>query len=56
MRFYSEERLQDRFTPLEVRTETFLADKPIEYPIAENKRIKKYNEKWFAYKKLPHNY
>jgi len=51
MRFYSEERPQDRFhckTPLEVRTEAFASDNPKEYPIPENKRIKKYKEKWCA--------
>jgi transposase InsO family protein len=51
MRFYSEERPQDRYqckTPLEVRTEALSSDKPREYPIPENKRIKKYKEKWCA--------
>jgi transposase InsO family protein len=51
MRFYSEERPQDRYqckTPLEVRTEALSSDKPKEYPIPENKRIKKYKEKWCA--------
>lgn len=51
MRFYKEERPQDRYhckTPLEVRTEALLLDTPIEYPIPENKRIKKYKEKWCA--------
>ena len=51
MRFYSEERLQDRFnckTPLEVRTEALSIKIPIEYPISENKRIEKYKEKWTA--------
>lgn len=51
MRFYKEERLQDRYhckTPLEVRTEALSLDIPIEYPIPENKRIKKYKEKWCA--------
>ena len=51
MRFYKEERPQDRYhckTPLEVRTEALSLDIPIEYPIPENKRIKKYKEKWCA--------
>jgi transposase InsO family protein len=51
MRFYSEERPQDRYqckTPLEVRTEALSSDRPKEYPIPENKRIKKYKEKWCA--------
>ena len=51
LRFYSEERLQDRYhckTPLEVRQEALTSDIAIEYPISENKRIKKYKEKWSA--------
>jgi transposase InsO family protein len=51
MRFYTEERPQDRFhcqTPLEVRQAALEANKPMEYPIPENKRIKKYKEKWCA--------
>lgn len=51
LRFYSEERLQDRYnckTPLEVRQEAFLTDTPKEYPIPVNKRIIKYKEKWCA--------
>ena len=51
MRFYSEERPQDRYyckTPLEVRTEALSSDKPVEYPIPKNKRIEKYKEKWVA--------
>ena len=49
LRFYTEERIQGRYggkTPLEVRTEGLTAITPIEYPIAENKRIKKYKERW----------
>ena len=49
--FYSEERPQDRYhckTPLEVRQEALASATPIEYPIPENKRIKKYKEKWCA--------
>lgn len=51
IRFYAQERLQDRFnckTPLEVRTEALCTSKPIEYPIPENNRILKYKEKWTA--------
>lgn len=51
MRFYSEERPQDRYhckTPLEVRKEALSSNTPTAYPIAENKRIKKYKEKWAA--------
>lgn len=51
IRFYSEERLQDRYyfkTPLEVRREALSSEKPEKYPIPENKRIKKYKEKWCA--------
>ena len=48
LRFYAEERIQERYdckTPLEVRTEALAAEDPMEYPIPENKRIKKYKEK-----------
>ena len=51
LRFYSEERPQDRYyckTPLEVRQEALASDVPREYPILENKRINKYKEKWCA--------
>ncbi|TRW26267.1 IS3 family transposase [Criibacterium bergeronii] len=51
IRFYAQERLQDRFnckTPLEVTTEALYTSKPIEYPIPENNRILKYKEKWTA--------
>ena len=51
IRFYSEERPQDRYhckTPLEVRHEALASDTPAEYPIPENKRINKYKEKWCA--------
>lgn len=51
LRFYSEERPQSRYnckTPLEVRTEALSSEKPMAYPIPENKRIKKYKEKWVA--------
>lgn len=49
MRFYSEERLQERYhckTPLEVRQEALASEEAIEYPIAENKRISRYKERW----------
>jgi putative transposase insK len=51
LRFYAEERIQERYeckTPLEIRTEALTAEVPMEYPIPENKRIKKYKEKWCA--------
>ena len=51
LRFYSEERPQDRYgckTPSEVRQEALSSDVPTEYPISENKRISKYKEKWCA--------
>lgn len=51
IRFYSEERPQDRYqckTPLEVRIEALSSDKPVEYPIPKNKRIEKYKQKWVA--------
>lgn len=51
MRFYSEERPQDRYhckTPLEARNEALASDQPAEYPIPPNKRIEKYKEKWCA--------
>ncbi len=51
LRFYSEERPQDRYyckTPLEVRREALESGVSTEYPIPENKRINKYKEKWRA--------
>lgn len=51
IRFYSEERPQDRYhckTPVEVRREAFSTSTPKEYPIPINKRIQKYKEKWCA--------
>lgn len=51
IRFYTKERPQDRYhckTPHEVRSEALLAERPMEYPIPENKRIEKYKEKWCA--------
>lgn len=51
IRFYSEERTQDRYhckTPLEVRNEALSLLVPPEYPIPKNKRIEKYKEKWCA--------
>ena len=51
IRFYSEERPQDRYqckTPLEVRMEALSSEKPVEYPIPKNKRIEKYKQKWAA--------
>ena len=49
IRFYRKERPQERYqckSPLEVRIESLTSDKPTEYPIAKNKRIEKYKEKW----------
>ena len=51
LKFYAEERPQERFhckTPAEVRREAFASAIPEQYPIAENKRIQKYKEKWRA--------
>lgn len=51
LRFYAEERIQERYeckTSLEIRTEVLTAEVPMEYPIPENKRIKKHKEKWCA--------
>lgn len=51
MRFYSEERPQERYhckTPSEVRREALSSSVPSEYPIPKNKRIEKYKEKWHA--------
>lgn len=51
LRFYTDERLQERFnckTPQEVRTEALARPEPLQYPIAENKMIKKYKAKWYA--------
>ena len=51
IRFYSEERSQDRYhckTPLEVRREALSAEHPTEYAIPRNKRIEKYKEEWCA--------
>lgn len=49
MKFYAEERLQERFlckTPSEVRREALSAKNPVQYPIAENKRINAYKANW----------
>ncbi len=51
IRFYSEERPQDRYhckTPLKVRQEALSSNIIIEYPIPENKRINKYKGKCCA--------
>ena len=51
LHFYTYERPQERFngkTPAEVRQDAMLTDTPKDYPIAENKRIKKYKAKWAA--------
>lgn len=47
IRFYSEERPQDRYhckTPLEVRMEALSSEHPAEYLIPRNKRIEKYKK------------
>ena len=49
--FYNYERFQERFgnqTPMEIRWAALNADKPILYPIPENKRIQKYKAKFVA--------
>lgn len=49
MKFYAEERLQERFlckTPSEVRGEALSAKNPVQYLIAENKRINAYKANW----------
>lgn len=51
MKFYAEERPQDRFhckTPSEVRREALNSERAMQYPIAENKRIEAYKTKWCA--------
>lgn len=51
MKFYAEERPQERFlckTPSEVRRAALSAKNPVQYPIAENKRINAYKAKWCA--------
>lgn len=51
LRFYNDERPQERYgfkTPSEVRQEAIAVITPKQYPIAENKRIQKYKEKWIA--------
>lgn len=51
MRFYTEERPQERFhckTPAEVRHKALSAAEPVQYPIAKNKRIERYKAKWCA--------
>ena len=49
--FYNYERFQELFenkTPMEVRMEALVSDKPVQYPIPENKRIQKYKAKFAA--------
>ncbi len=51
MHFYTYERPQERFNckpPAEVRKEALEKESIPQYPIAENKRIEKYKEKWCA--------
>ena len=49
--FYNYERFQSRFgvrTPMQVRNDALATDTPVIYPIPENKRIRKYKEKFAA--------
>ena len=49
--FYNNVRLQSRFgnkTPMQVREEALVSENPTQYPIPENKRIKKFKEKYAA--------
>ena len=49
--FYNNVRLQSRFgnkTPMQVREEALASENPTQYPIPENKRIKKFKEKYAA--------
>ena len=51
MTFYCNERAQSRFkgkTPAEVRAEALAVDTPEQYPIPENKRIRKYRARYAA--------
>ena len=57
IRFYSEERPQDRYhckTPLEVRMEALSSEHPAEYLIPRNKRIEKYKKRMVCIEKRPH--
>lgn len=47
IKFYNYERLQERFhdmAPMTVRSEALIVKKVVQYPIKENKRIKRYND------------
>jgi len=47
IKFYNYERLQERFhdmAPMTVRSEALTAEKVVQYPIKENKRIQRYND------------
>lgn len=49
--FYNNVRLQRRYgnkAPMQVRKEALVSDNPTQYPIPENKRIKKFKEKYVA--------
>ena len=51
IRYYNEGRYQARFgfkAPAEIRTEALASAEPKQYPIPENKRIKKYKAKYVA--------
>ena len=57
IRFYSEERPQDRYhckTPLEVRMEALSSEHPAEYLIPRNKRNRKIQKKNGVHEKRPH--
>ena len=49
--FYNYERFQERFgtrTPMEVRSAALVAERPMQFPIAQNKRILQYKAKFAA--------
>ena len=49
--FYNYERFQERFgtrTPMEVRSAALVAERPMHFPIAQNKRILQYKAKFAA--------
>ena len=49
--FYNYARPQERYnckTPVQVRKDAMSSSEPVAYPIPENRRIKKYKEKWVA--------
>ena len=51
IQFYNYERFQERFgtrTPMEIRSVALSTEVPVQFPIAENKRIQKYKAKFAA--------